>query len=342
VLKLLRRLEPGPHPEIEILRFLSGRGFARIPPLIAGLDYQPRDAEVTSLAVLQAFVPNQGTGWERAVGDVRRFLLHDTPPAPVTDGTFLEAGALLGQRTAELHVALASDAEDPAFAPEPMTAAHAAQLAAALERDAARALALLAGRVESLTPPARQYARAVLDAGARLDTRIRSFATAPAGGSMRTRVHGDYHLGQVLATGDDFVIIDFEGEPNRSLAERRAKQSPLKDVAGMLRSFSYAAHATLPAASESRPDPVDGLETRAQTWVAAVTAAFLSSYRRTVAEARLLPADDQSFASWLDAFLLQKAIYELEYELASRPGWASLPLLGLLQILQESPPTRSG
>jgi maltose alpha-D-glucosyltransferase/alpha-amylase len=165
-----------------------------------------------------------------------------------------------------------------------------------------------------------------------------AFATAPAG-SRRTRVHGDYHLGQVLAVGQDFVLIDFEGEPARPLAERRAKQSPLKDVAGMLRSFSYAAHAALLAASEERPDRRGELESRAQIWDASVRAAFLERYRRTTVDTSLVPSDDRGFERLLDAFVLEKALYEVGYELASRPQWVGIPLLGILQILraQETP-----
>ena len=149
---------------------------------------------------------------------------------------------------------------------------------------------------------------------------------------MRIRVHGDYHLGQVLATGDDFVIIDFEGEPARPLRERRAKQSPLKDVSGMVRSFSYAAHAMLAMAGQDRT-ALARLAPRARAWDETVSDAFLNEYRRLMAPSGIVPAVAHDFDRLLDAFLLEKAVYELGYELASRPEWIDIPLLGILQVL---------
>ena len=205
-------------------------------------------------------------------------------------------------------------------------------MVARLRLGAEHALALLAERLPSLPATARDRARAVLDARALLSANIATFASAHAG-SLRTRVHGDYHLGQVLVAGHDFVIIDFEGEPGRPLAERRAKQSPLKDVAGMLRSFSYAAYATLMATSANRPGLVARLEPAARIWEASVSAMFLTNYLQTTARTRLVPVDQRCAGQWLDAFLLEKALYELQYELASRPQWVDIPLLGILRIL---------
>jgi len=332
MLKLFRRLEPGPNPELEISRFLTGRGFTHIPPLAAGLEYERAGDEPTSLALLQAFVANTGTAWEQAVHDVRRSLLGDAPVAPATKTvSFLPSATALGQRTAEFHLALGAG-DDPAFAPEAFTADHVAEIVAHLKDDVDRSLALLADRLDTLPHAAQDRARHVLDAHDRLTSHAATFATVPAR-AMRTRVHGDYHLGQVLCAGQDFVIIDFEGEPARPLAERRAKQSPLKDVAGMLRSFSYAAYATWLAESEQHPDLSPRFEARAHKWEAAVSAAFLTRYRQTMARAALVPADDHGFGRLLDAFLLEKALYELRYELASRPRWVSIPLLGVLRIL---------
>ena len=234
---------------------------------------------------------------------------------------------MLGQRTGELHRALAADDEDPAFSPEPFTAEDAAALTASIQLDAARSVTRLAEALESLPQSARDLARTLLDAQAGLAQRIGSISALPTG-CLRTRVHGDYHLGQVLAAGHDFVLIDFEGEPARPLAERRAKQSPLKDVAGMLRSFSYAAHATFLAACQERPDRCGQLEARAQAWEASVTEAFLKRYRQTTAETGLVPADDRGFEQLLEAFVLEKALYEVGYELASRPQWIGIPLAG--------------
>ncbi len=327
VLKVFRRLEPGLHPELEMSRFLSRRGFTGIPPLVASLEYTGSGESATSLAVLQGLVPNQGTGWDPAVRDAKRVLTAARPTARGAKATaFLKAAESLGQRTAELHLALAGDREDAAFAPQPVTAGYAATTAARMRTEAERVLSVLAVRLDALPLDALVSARALLDAGPALFARIDRIAAIPATG-MRTRVHGDYHLGQVLSTGGDFVIIDFEGEPSRPLDERRAKQSPLKDVAGMLRSFSYAAHTADRESEAQAGDP------RGEQWEAAVAAAFVTRYRRTTAGSGLVPDTDEAWREWLDAFVLDKAIYELDYELASRPSWVAIPLLGILRIL---------
>lgn len=332
VLKVFRRLEPGRHPELEMSRFLGQRGFTGIPPLVASLEYTGGGETPTSLAVLQGFVPNGGTGWDPAVRDAKRVLTAAKASARGVKATaFLKAAERLGQRTAELHLALAGDRDDAAFAPEAVTADYAAATAARMRKAAQRVLSVLAERLGALPPGAAVSARAVLDAEPALVARIDAIAAASPTG-LRTRVHGDYHLGQVLATGGDFVIIDFEGEPSRPLAERRAKQSPLKDVAGMLRSFSYAAHA---AARDLEREPGDG---RGAQWEAAVAAAFVTRYRKTLEGSGLVPEADEAWRQWLDAFVLDKAIYELDYELASRPAWVALPLLGILRFLGRADP----
>lgn len=328
VLKCLRRLEAGPHPEVEMSRYLASHGFPRVPPLVASLEYHRSGQEPTSLAMLQAFVPNQGTAWDPAVDQARAFLADEATETV----EYAAAAALLGQRTAELHVVLAADRDDPAFKPVALTAADAVTLSAEIQRDAERALTRLADRLPWLPAAAHDRARAVLDARPALSARISSLATAP-GGALRTRVHGDYHLGQILAVGQDFVIIDFEGEPTRSLAERREKRSPLKDVAGMLRSFSYAAATALFDAGAEHPDAIPQLERRAQMWEASVVEAFLTGYRKTTAGTALVPADATGFDQWLNAFLLEKAFYELDYELASRPDWVGIPLLGIARLV---------
>ncbi len=329
VLKLLRHLEPGPNPELEISRFLAGR-FPHVPPLVAALEYKDAGPEATSLAMLQGFVPNQGTGWERAVADSRRFVTSGAAEALGTD--FVPLAATLGRRTAELHLALAVGSEDAAFSPERFTVVDAVTLAQHTQRDARRTLAALSDRMDSLPEAARPHARAVLATRERLLARILAVASGSAR-SMRTRVHGDYHLGQVLVVDADFVIIDFEGEPARSLRERRAKQSPLKDVSGMLRSFSYAAYATLLAASGEDEASLARLAPRARAWDEAVSDAFLDEYRRMTEASGIVPAVGHEFDRLLDAFMLEKAVYELGYELASRPQWIDIPLLGILQVL---------
>jgi starch synthase (maltosyl-transferring) len=331
VLKILRRLEPGPNPELEVLQYLSTRGVTFVPPLTASLVYEAGGEEPLSLALVQGFVRNSGSGWDRAVDDVRRFTRRDAPDTEPSIA-FLDPAATLGRRTAELHLALAGNDADPAFRPERATSEHAAALVAQLHGDLERALTPLAERLEAIPRPARDRARAVLDARDDIHGLIATFAAAPPG-SLRTRVHGDYHLGQVLVVGQDFVVIDFEGEPARPLEERRRKHPPLKDVAGMLRSFSYAAYATMLEEARSQPDQVHRLEAAAQVWLGSVSAAFVTAYRQTTQGTSLVPDDDRGFAQWLDAFLLEKALYELQYEMGSRPSWVGIPLMGILRIV---------
>ena len=333
VLKLLRRLEAGPNPELEISRVLAGAGFSHVPPLIAALEYRQDGADATPLAMVQGFVENRGSGWDQATADVRQYLNASDPAAgEKTAIGFLELATLLGRRTAELHLALAAEHLDPAFAPEPFTVGDAVALAEQTQRDARNTLASLSERLDTLSEPVQVHARAVLHNRERLMARVVSAAGVSAR-SLRTRVHGDYHLGQVLVTGSDFVIIDFEGEPARPLRERRAKHSPLKDVAGMVRSFGYAAHATLLAAARQNPRALADLAPRARAWDDAVSDAFVGEYRWIVEASGLVPAVAHDFDRLLDAFVLEKAVYELGYELASRPEWIDIPLLGILQVL---------
>jgi starch synthase (maltosyl-transferring) len=329
LLKVIRRLETGPHPELELLHFLTRQGFASMPRLVASLEYQRAASEDTTLALVQTFVANDGTAWDHAAADARAFAGRED-----TGGEgpgFVEAATALGRTTADLHAALAADSTDRSFAPEPFTRADAARLAERMQAGAARVLATLAERCDSLPEPGRRAARALLDARAVLDRRVADCATAPAG-AKRTRVHGDYHLGQILTAGRRFVIVDFEGEPTRPLDERRAKQSPLKDVAGMLRSFGYAAQIALTAGAGNAD------ASRMQAWESAVSAAFVTAYRQALAGAGLVPPGTRAFERMLGAFVLDKAIYEVEYELASRPEWVAIPLGCILRLLGTASP----
>ena len=327
LIKVIRRVDPGPHPEVEMLRFLARSGFDRVPRLLASLTYDRAGEARATLAVAQAFVPNDGSAWDRAVADARAFVADTTARRP----GFLDAAAALGRTTAELHVALARG-DDPAFRPEPFTAETAAAIGAGLRAGASRALSLVASRLATMTGPLREAAEAVMAARAAIESRA-SRPTTVAAGATRLRVHGDYHLGQILSTGNGFVVIDFEGEPARPLSERRAKQSPLKDVAGMVRSFGYAAHAARRVAGVPRPEHAALLLDRAQAWEEAVTREFLAAYRDATVDAVFIPSAPGAFNVLLEAFILDKALYEVEYELASRPDWAIIPLVGVLQIV---------
>jgi trehalose synthase-fused probable maltokinase len=350
-LKLFRRIEAGPNPELEISEELTNQGFTRVPSLAGAIVDERRDQEAATLAIVQAVVTNQGSGWTFTIDELRRYYERvqarisrgdsegTTMPAAdlsySTDGPepppffaaleawYLGAAGVLGRRTAELHLALAS-ARGEAFRPEPFDAAALRELASTVAQQGADVLDLLAAREAALPDDVRPMAAAVLERRDDLLHRLNALGRVREAG-QRIRVHGDYHLGQVLRTEEDFVIIDFEGEPARTLAERRAKYSPLKDVAGMLRSFHYAATAALMAVAQSTAGAMERLSPWAEAWQYWVSKSFLDSYRQTLDGTPILPREP-AFDPVLDAFVLQKALYELGYELNNRPDWTRIPL----------------
>ena len=358
ILKMFRRVEAGPNPDFEIGRYLTERaGFTRVPALAGAIEYQAADQEPATLAMLQAFVEAQANGWEHAVDEVRRYFdrtsgrtlpPQDPPPASLLAraaeappplahdaiGGYLDAAALLGRRTAELHLALASDRTDPAFTPEPLGAGDLRELSADMTATGGRALDALAERFASFTGDVADWARDVLDGRARIAARFADL-TALGAGASKIRIHGDYHLGQVLWSEGDFVIFDFEGEPARPLAARRSKQSPLKDVAGMLRSFSYAAYAALFITTANLPADFDRLEPWARLWERWCASAFLRGYLEAAGDGPLLPADETDLGRLLEAFLLDKALYEAQYQLNNRPDWLRIPLWGMLPLVRD-------
>jgi len=252
-----------------------------------------------------------------------------------TLGGFLETIRLLGHRTAELHLALASDAESADFAPEPFTTLYQRSTYQSMRNLTARVLETLRLARPGLPDATGVLADRLLARQDALGERFRALL----GGRIdaaRIRVHGDYHLGQVLFTGSDFVIVDFEGEPARSLGERRLKRSPLRDVAGMLRSFDYAAKGSLlhfTAEGTVRPEDAPRLESWASLWRQWVASAFLRAYLHGVESAGLVPRNREQLETLLDVLLLEKATYELGYELNSRPDWAAIPLRSILELL---------
>jgi maltose alpha-D-glucosyltransferase/alpha-amylase len=345
LLKLFRRLEVGVNPDFEIGRFLTERRpFDRVPKVAGALEYHRPGSGPVTLAILQALVPNQGAGWEHTLGEVRHYFERAAgrgqgadsvapPAAREMIGGYLQPAATLGRRTAELHRALAADTTDPAFAPEPLAAADLEALREEIRSRGLQALAVLRDNRERLPPDVAPGVRQLLQEGPGV---LEHLETGPAGASgQKIRCHGDYHLGQVLWADNDFIILDFEGEPLRSVAERRAKQSPLKDVAGMLRSFHYAAYAGLFALAWDDPESFARLEPWAELWQRWVAEAFLHAYRTTAGGAAFLPAEADRFAALLDAFMLDKAFYELLYELNNRPDWVRIPLRGILGLIDQ-------
>jgi maltose alpha-D-glucosyltransferase/alpha-amylase len=254
------------------------------------------------------------------------------PSAQEMIGAYLASAELLGRRTAELHSALASDPDDPAFSPEPFTPFYRSSLFQSIRALTRQAFGLLRKRLEVLPNGVQADATKVLDLEKEVYRRFRSILDLKITG-MRTRHHGDYHLGQVLYTGKDFVITDFEGEPARAISERRLKRSPLRDVAGMLRSFNYAALFALRSGS-FRPEDVTSLEPWSRFWNLWVSVGFLKSYLDVTANGGLLPKSKEELKTLLDVHILEKAVYELSYELNNRPDWVDVPIRGILEIVQ--------
>ncbi|HEY8681166.1 MAG TPA: putative maltokinase, partial [Candidatus Dormibacteraeota bacterium] len=317
IMKFYRRLEEGINPDLEVSHFLSERGFPNIPPVAGSFEYRFDSRRSGTLGILQGYVPNQGDAWAYTLAQLDRYLAHPTALAE-----YLQRAGLLGRRTAELHLALASDPDDPAFAPVPSTMLDQRSVYQSVRAQATQALALLR---RPLPPAAQPLASLILSMEGELMARLRGLLQRPIT-ATRIRTHGDYHLGQVLWTGGDFMIIDFEGEPARPLAERRLKRWPLRDVAGMLRSFDYAVHTAI--RPRHRGDPALG-----KAWLDKVTAAYLGAYFETAGTASFLPSDDAGRQVLLDAFLFEKALYEVKYELNNRPSWVGIPLKGILNLM---------
>ncbi len=359
VMKLFRRLEPGLNPDVEIGRFLNTRSAARVPQLLGDIDYTRTGSRPASMFLLQRFVWNQGCAWdvtieelgrffERAIAvqapspagaDAARWVTSEAmdPPVHVSEAIrgYLATAQIIGRRTGELHLTLADSAESE-FAPEPLSRADLSRLASDLRRHAIEQMRALRVALPTLDGNRHGLAEEVLDLEPQLMKPFEQLDALVDGG-QRIRIHGDYHLGQVLVTEGDVVVIDFEGEPARTLAERRAKASPLRDVAGMVRSFGYAAAIGLGAATLHRAEDRERLAPWASYWEHWVSAVFLRAYRTAVGDAVFVPDGDDARALLLRTFQIDKALYELGYELNNRPEWVHVPLSGLLQLMSHAP-----
>jgi maltose alpha-D-glucosyltransferase / alpha-amylase len=350
-LKLYRRLEEGLNPDVEVSRFLTERaGYPSVPPFAGSIAYETSGATPRMLCMMQAMVQNQGDAWTMTLHTVgqyfERVLSEKTPlPAIPADGTlpaeflhllgatYPERVRQLGQRTAEMHLALASDRTDPAFKPEPFSALYQRSVYQSMRNGLRRTFQLLAKQKKNLSGDALADAETMLGREKEiLDRMARVMGRKIA--AEKIRIHGDYHLGQVLDIGRDFVIIDFEGEPAKPISERRLKRSALRDVAGMLRSFHYAAFTALVHQNEVRDVDIPTAAPWADLWYQAISRTFLGSYLSTAGSAAFLPKEPAEFALLLDAYLLDKAVYEVAYELNNRPDWIRVPLRGIAQILE--------
>jgi maltose alpha-D-glucosyltransferase / alpha-amylase len=360
ILKLFRRLEPGQNPDLELGKFLTEKEFPHISPMAGALEYKRGREEPISLGILQNFIPNQGDAWDYTQDTLSRYLERllawqsddtalEVPAIPLLElaeeetpelaseliGTYLESARLLGRRTSELHTLLASEADGPDFEPESFTPLSQRSLYQSLRNLANHTAELLLSRLDSLPEEARQPAEQVLAARERIHDIFKNLLEHQLD-ALRIRCHGDYHLGQVLYTGNNFIIIDFEGEPTRPLGERRLKRSPLRDVAGMLRSFHYAAHTALFQLKErglAQEERLPLLEKGVRFWTAWVSAAFLNDYLQVAEPHDFLPKNKHDLQLLLSILVLEKAIYEIAYELNNRPDWVKIPLQGVLQLL---------
>ncbi len=363
IMKLLRRVEAGEHPDWEVGRFLTEvAGFPHAPPIVGALELAGAAREPLIVALLHEFVPNQGTAWKQAREALSRYLEQDLaqrPPEQVDQasqnisglveltqleiprdlvertGGYLSAAQLLGTRTGEMHLALAGHPEIEAFSPEPFTQLYQRSRYQSLRKLAATALQLLRKQQPTLSPAAAEISQHILGRERDLLDRFQGMRQVKIQAD-RIRCHGDYHLGQVLFTGKDYVIMDFEGEPARALGERRLKRSALIDVAGMIRSIDYVSHASVMRYMANQAVSADDegrLRAAAARWRRWTSGAFLKAYLGTTADAPFVPRSREQLSTLLGIFLLEKALYELQYELNNRPDWVEVPLRGIQDLL---------
>ncbi len=342
VVKGYRRLEQGLHLELEVARFLTEKaGFSNTPPLLGAVEHVDPDGGATALCIVQGFVRNQGSGWDFTLHHLERIYENEgalqsdiEAGIPDLNEVYFVLAETLGVRTGELHRAFALNTGDPAFDPEPITVTDLRAWSEQVRSFADDAMTVLERGLGNLRESDRELAETVLEQrGALLDTI--SALVPDRVTAVKTRYHGDYHLGQVLVVQDDWHIIDFEGEPLRSLAERREKHSPLKDVAGMLRSFNYAAWAAMFRLTTETPETLEALRPLAEDWERRAVEAYLRGYDRATEGCPSRPEDDEHMQALLDLFIIEKATYEVRYEVANRPTWVRIPLLGLSRILSE-------
>ncbi len=361
ILKVFRRLEPGQNPDLELGEFLTKRGATNVAPLLGALEYQRPGAQPITLAVLNQYYAKAKNAWDFTLDTLGRFFdrvrtapeeeIGELLAAPgtfleLTDvavppkvaklaGTYIEAAKLLAQRTAEMHCLLGQNTEDPAFAPEPFTPFYQRGLYQSLRNLVVRGFGELKLRLPQTPPKTRALAARVLGMEPDILERLKQVYATPIE-ALRIRCHGDYHLSQVVYTGKDFIILDFEGESSRPLGERRIKRTPLRDVAGMLRSFGFAAHAALLAHLEQgaiEAEELRRIEPWVRFWHRWVSATFLREYLERMVGSGLLPANRADTAVLLDAYLLGRAVYEIRHELRHREKWLAIPLEAILHLM---------
>jgi len=361
-LKIFRKLTDGVSVDFEVGRFLTEEAnFPWVPKTLGVIEFQRNKQPSTTVALLREFVPNQGQAWELALNAVGRYfeevageghqldkidtdlaspfaLSEGEVPEGVADflGSSLLTAAILGERTGEMHRALASSTTNPDFTPEPLPLDEIKVLSDRIKVQVGATLLTLKDQLGSLPENVRADAEALLAARPRLIERASEIPSGAEFG-LKIRCHGDYHLGQLLGNEGDFLILDFEGEPGLTLNERRGKHSPLKDVASMLRSIDYAVSSALEKVAKVNHGGLERLEPWAKLWKTWVSAEFLKAYRSVAAD--LIPGDPKVARQLLDLLVLEKALFELRYELDYRPDWVQTPILGVLSLSQSGDPT---
>jgi maltose alpha-D-glucosyltransferase/alpha-amylase len=338
--KLLRKVTPGVHPEIEIGRFFVEQApFANAPRLLGSVELI-EGGKSSALAVVHEFIQNQGDAWSFISQSLDRLIAEQQLLPSETISETPESAAMLGrlrqigERTADFHRTIASRSDIPDFAPEPVTAddmAHWTDAQLERARNVFRLLDLNQDTLSDATKPLaaemQKHREQIL---AHIDSN-RGLAIE----AMKIRHHGDFHLGQVLIANNDSFLLDFEGEPRRSLDDRRHKAPAARDVAGFCRSIDYATSAALGRAAATSEEEKTKLAARLRLWTQQLIEAYWQSYREALADDRLWPRDEQQGRHLLEMFLLEKAFYEIEYELTNRPDWVGIPLEATLRILRE-------
>jgi len=360
ILKLYRRLDEGMNPDLEIGRYLTEKAaFANVPAFGGGIEYHRQGFEPIVIGMLQNFVPNQEDAWAFTLHQAEAYFervqekrvdiagfsplpsslvklsTEEIPPLfqELIGGVYIEMIGLLGKRTGEMHLALSREQKDTRFIPEPFSLLYQRSLYHSMRSLIRRVFDLLQKNLKSVSPELKTDVETLLAKEKEILGRL-SRLTSKKIDSMKIRIHGDYHLGQVLCTGNDFIIIDFEGEPARSISERRLKRSALRDVASMIRSFHYPAYAILYNKKTYTEQEVRDLEPWAEAWYSYITSEFLKSYFDTVNTASFIPTNLKELEMMLDAYLIEKAIYEIGYELNNRPDWLAIPLKGIKNLLE--------
>jgi maltose alpha-D-glucosyltransferase/alpha-amylase len=341
VVKVYRKLESGINPEIEVGRFLTEvAGFANTPALLGSVELVEGNT-TSAIAIVHAFVKNQGDAWtvtsaylDRFVEEQRLLAASEHPDESEEQAPYLRYMSQIGRRVAEMHLALASSTEFIDFAPEPTRSEDVQRWTEDVVARAERVFEVLRQRRDTVREADRLLFDQALAQRATLHDRLRELIAGTIDG-LNIRHHGDFHLGQILIVKDDIFIIDFEGEPRRTQAERRRKAPAARDVAGLIRSIDYSATAAMERALKVAPDENGKLGAALAEWRERSAAAFLAAYREIMASQPLWPADKHASEQMLDFFLLEKAFYEIEYELAHRPEWLRVPLTGMLRILSQ-------